>query len=45
LKTVKKKSQITYKSKHIKMIADFSSKILKARGERMRYFEHGKKKN
>jgi hypothetical protein len=31
LKAVKEKNQITYKGKSIKMIADFSTKSLKAR--------------
>jgi hypothetical protein len=31
LKAVRKRNQITYKCKHIKVTADFSTEILKAR--------------
>jgi hypothetical protein len=40
LKTVREKKQITYKSKPIKITADFSMKTLKAKGHRMKYFRH-----
>jgi hypothetical protein len=40
LKSVREKKEITYKSKPIKITADFSMETLKAKGHGVRYSGH-----
>jgi hypothetical protein len=40
LKAVRKKNQITYKGKHIKITTGFSTETLKQEGYGLKYFKH-----